>query len=330
MNDHFPVTYSTLSAQALATDLLPEYGLGAIANCKLHSTGVNDTYIVRTVGNVTYYLRVYRLGLRSRADVMYELDVLNHLHCKGVSVARPLPHQDGSFIRELLAPEGKRFTVLFTAALGQEPTDEIAGRMAFEYGLAVAELHNALQDFTSQHTRFHADLNHLIDIPLKHIRPLLSRRVGDWSYVQRFAGAVRQRILELPGSTLEQGVCHGDLQGFHHHIAPDGTMTFFDFDFCGFGYRAYDLSVFRWSGRLVDEELSWWEPYLRGYREIRPVSDLDLQAIPLFVCARHIWHMGLHTANAHDWGYGGLGDKYFDQRLQWLRALEADYLAEGT
>jgi hypothetical protein len=60
------------------------------------------------------------------------------------------------------------------------------------------------------------------------------------------------------------------------------------------------------------------------------VSDLDLQAIPLFVCARHIWHMGLHTANARDWGYGGLGDKYFDRRLQWLRALEADYLAEGA
>jgi Ser/Thr protein kinase RdoA (MazF antagonist) len=327
INARFPATYSTLSAAALASDVLPDYGVGDIADCRFYSMGVNDTYVVETARGETYFLRVYRLGMRSLSDVEYELDVLNHLHHKGVAVARPLPRQDGSLIRILPAPEGARYAVLFTAAVGQEPSyDADPVGMSCKYGQAVARIHNALQDFSSQRVRLSNDLEHLIDTPLKNIQPLLNGRAEYWAYIQRFAETVRQRIVELPGSALEQGVCHGDLQGFHAHIAPDGVMTFYDFDFCGYGYRAHDLAVFRWSARLDEQELVWWEPFLRGYREEHPINELDERAIPLFICARHVWHMGLHTGNAHFYGYGSLGDAYFERRIEWLRSLQADYL----
>jgi Ser/Thr protein kinase RdoA (MazF antagonist) len=259
------------------------------------------------------------------------LDLLNHLYRQGVSVARPLPRPDGTFFRPLVAPEGRRHAVLFTEAEGHEPSyKEDPEGVAFAYGRAVAAIHNALESFDSSHTRFGSDLDHLIDTPLRYIEPFLAHRPDDWAYLRRFAETVRQRIVGLPATALEQGACHGDLQGFHAHISPDGTLTFYDFDFCGFGYRAYDLAVFRWSARLSEQEHVWWPPYLRGYRERRPVNDLDVEAVPLFICARHVWHMGLHTGNAQDWGHGDLGDAYFDRRLGWLRALEADYLtAEG-
>jgi Ser/Thr protein kinase RdoA (MazF antagonist) len=327
MDDHFPVTYSTLCTKALATDLLPEYRLGTIKDCRLYSVGINDTYQVRTEEGGTYFLRVYRSRWRSVDDVQVELDALLHLHRQGIPVARPRPREDGQYIWELLAPEGWRRAVLFAGAPGEEPTyDTDPEAKAFAYGQAVARLHNGLQGFSSSHTRFHIDLDHLIDAPLRNIQSFLSQRPGDWAYLQRLAGTVRQRIQDLPAGALEKGFCHGDLQGFHHHIAGDGTLTFFDFDCCGFGYRAYDLAVFRWCSRLENQEQVWWEPYLRGYREVRPLNDLDIQAIPLFVCARYIWHMGLHTENAPDWGHGGLGDAYFDKRLGYLRAVEADYL----
>ena len=96
-------------------------------------------------------------------------------------------------------------------------------------------------------------------------------------------------------------------------------------------YRAYDLAVFRWCARLKEQEHVWWPPYLRGYREKRAVNGLDVEAVPLFICARHVWHMGLHTGSVPDWGHGDLGDAYFDRRLGWLRELEADYLTvEGS
>ena len=327
MGDPFPVTYSTLCTNALATDVLSHYGLGAIKYCRLHSVGINDTYKVRVVEGATYYLRVYRSRWRSLTDVQFELDALLHLHRKGVSVARPLAREDGRVISELRAPEGRRCAVLFAEARGELPSyDSDPEPKAFAYGQAVARLHNALQDFSSPHARFPIDLDHLIDAPLRNIEPFLSRRAGDWAYVQQFAGTVRERILDLPAGALELGFCHGDLQGFHHHIARDGTMTFFDFDCCGPGYRAYDLAVFRWCARLEGQEHVWWEPYLMGYRQERRLDELDVQAIPLFVCARYVWHIGLHAENAVDWGYGGLNDKYFDRRLGYLRAAEADFL----
>jgi Ser/Thr protein kinase RdoA (MazF antagonist) len=331
MGECFPATYSTLSAEALVTKVLPDYGLGDVEGCRFYSGGFNDTYVVRLVDGSTYYLRVYRTRWRSRADVGYELDALTHLHRKGVPVARPLPCRDGSLVRELLAPEGRRHAALFVEAKGEEPSyEQDPEDKAYHYGRAVAGLHNAVDDLNSPHQRFHIDLDHLIDTPLRNIEPVLGRRVADWAYVQRFAATVRQRIVDLPVKALEQGFCHGDLQGYHHRIADDGTMTFFDFDCCGYGFRAYDVAVFRWCGRLDEQEGVWWGPYLRGYGEVRPLGDLDVEAVPLFVCARHIWHMGMHTQNADDWGWGQLGDAYFDRRLGWLRALEADYLGRGV
>lgn len=322
----FPVNYSILSAQALATDVLPGYGIGDIVECSFFSTGFNDTYRVKTAQGGVYYLRVYRLRWRSLSDICYELDVLNHLHGKGISVARPLPHQNGKLVCGLLAPEGRRYAALFAEASGPLISyDQEADKIAFQYGQAVARLHNAAQGFASPHPRFHIDLDHLIDTPLKHIEPFLSPRADDWRFLQEFAQAVRQRILALPANALEQGFCHGDLQGYHANVGADGTLTFFDFDCCGYGYRAYDLAVFRWCSRLKGQEQVWWEPYLNGYRETRPLNDVDVLAIPLFVCARYIWHMGVHTQNAYDWGCGWLNDEYFDQKLQYLRELEADY-----
>lgn len=328
MQSTFRVSNSTLSTEELALQVVPFFGVGPALRCDFFSFGINDTYRVTTRDDKVYFMRVYRHGLRSRTDVNYELAMLNHLHKKGVSVARPLPSRSGSYTLDLPAPEGTRFAALFTLAEGVEPVyDSHPEQVAEQYGQAVARLHNALDDFACQPVRLGPDLERLIDGPMRSVRPFLEPMQAYWDYVEHFASRLRERIVNLPIQRLEQGACHGDLQGFHAHIDAAGTLTFYDFDFCGYGYRAYDLAVFRWCARLKDQESIWWPPYLRGYTAERNISDLDLQAVPLFVCARHIWHMGLHTANAHTWGCGDLNEAYFSQRIQWLQSLEADYLA---
>jgi Ser/Thr protein kinase RdoA (MazF antagonist) len=92
---------------------------------KLQFVGVNDTFKVSLSNGDTYFLRVYRSCWRSYNDVAYELDALNHLHRKGVSVAHPVPMKDGSFIQIINAPEGPRCIVLFTTAVGKEPDCEV-------------------------------------------------------------------------------------------------------------------------------------------------------------------------------------------------------------
>lgn len=323
----FSSIYSTLSPDVLSTELLPKFGIGNISECVFFSGGFNDTYRVKTVDGGTFYLRAYRRPWRKLADILYELDVLNYLTKKDFPAARPVIFQNGEFFCEVLAPEGIRYLALFTEAPGQEVSYDIEPeKIAQRYGQAVAEMHNALNGFSSPHQRFQKNLAHFIDMPLKNVAPFLKHRPDAWDYFQGFAERVRRKIQNLPADALEQGFCHGDLQGYHAKVAEDETLTFYDFDCGGFGYRAYDLAVFLWCCRLEDAIAPRWEPFLKGYQERRNINDLDLQAVPLFVCCRYLWHMGVHTQNAPDWGIAGLNDKYFDTHLKRLHQADDDYL----
>ena len=327
MNNSFPVIASILSPDALIREVLPGFAIGEVCECKFYSGGFNHTYRIRTGEGRTYYLRAYRSQWRTLDDIQYELDVLNHLKRKGFPAAQPVPYRDGQYLCSVPAPEGQRYLALFTEAPGPEISyDHEPGEVARRYGQAVGRMHIALDDFSSPYPRFHLDLAHFIDQPLQNIQPFLMGRPDDWAYVQHFAERLRERLLRLPLSKLEQGFCHGDLQGYHANVDSKGTLTFFDFDCGGQGYRAYDLAVFLWCCRLQDAVAARWEAFLTAYRETRSIGDLDLQAVPLFVCARYLWHMGVHTQNSPDWGIDFLNEKYFEAHLKRLRDAEADYL----
>ena len=322
---HFPVTHSILSTAALLTLVLPDYSIGAPIDCKLLGCGLNDTYLVKTTEE-QFILRAYRATWRSVSDIRYERDVLNYLDRAGIPVAAPITRRDGSFIHELHEPEGTRRLVLFRYARGQELTQN--QEQSYLYGQAVAGMHTATGGFTSTHQRARIDLTHLIDQPLAAIRPFLAHRPEDWGYLQRIAGKVRDRIASMPLERLDSGFCHGDLHGGNAHIDAQNNITFFDFDCGGPGWRAYDIAVFRWGpwGR----QIATWQSFLKGYSERRRLSDLDLAAVPWFVAARHIWLLGLHTANSQDWGCGWMNDAYFDNGgaggLEFLREWDSVHL----
>jgi Ser/Thr protein kinase RdoA (MazF antagonist) len=327
MNAPFPAIASILSPEALITDILPGFNVGDVTECKFYSGGFNHTYRIKTDDGISYYLRAYRLQWRTLPDIQYELDVLDHLKRKGFPAITPIHYRDGQPCCAVPAPEGRRILVLFSEAPGVEISyDHEPESNAQRYGQAVALMHNALDDFHSPHPRFHLDLAHFIDQPLHYIQPFLSHRPGDWDFLQQFAETLRQRILAIPAEMLEQGFCHGDLQGYHARLSPHGTLTFFDFDCGGFGYRAYDLAVFLWCCRLEDALEARWQPFIESYRANRSIHDRDVEVVPLFVCARYLWHMGVHTQNSPDWGIDFLNDGYFDRHLSDLRQAHADYL----
>jgi len=327
MTKVFPAIASILSPEAIIRDVLPGFGVGEVSQCDFYSGGFNHTYRIKTATGRTYYMRAYRKSWRTLDDIHYELDVLNHLKHKGFPAAQPVPYRDGQYFCAVPALEGQRYLALFSEAPGPEVSyDHEPEKMAHSYGQAVARMHNTLDDFLSSHPRFHLDIDHFTTQPLKTIAPFLLHRPDDWNYVQHFAATLHEKLLLLPSRDLEQGFCHGDLQGYHANVAADGTLTFFDFDCGGFGYRAYDLAVFLWCCRLEDAVATRWDPFLRAYRGTRSIKDLDVRAAPLFACARYLWHIGVHTRNSPDWGIDFLNTKYFDTHLKRLRDAEADYL----
>ncbi len=329
MNKIFPISSSHLSPEAIASEVLPQYGLGTHAKCEYYSGGFNHTYRVTAEDGTVYFLRAYRKNWRTLADIQYELDVLNHLHKKNFPAAHPLPTRNGAYYYPVNAPEGTRFIALFTLAPGPEISyKNNPGLVAMSYGHAVADMHDALQDFHSSHPRFQLDLDFFTKQPLQYIEPFLRDRPEDWRFVKEFAAKLYQRLSKLPVDDLELGFCHGDLQGYHANVSADGTLTFFDFDCGGYGFRAYDLAVFLWCCRLEDAVSVRWESFINAYCERRAINKLDIQAVPLFVCARYLWHIGVHAQNSPDWGIDFLNKDYFKDHLERLRKAEEDYLVK--
>jgi Ser/Thr protein kinase RdoA (MazF antagonist) len=118
--------------------------------------------------------------------------------------------------------------------------------------------------------------------------------------------------------------CHGDFHGWNAHVDETQQLTFFDFDCCGKGWRAYDIATFFWGARIRDKHKKRCSNFLRGYTEVRQLSDADLASIPYFVAVRHIWLVGVLAANGSDLGFGWMDDKYMDRQIKLWREMESE------
>jgi Ser/Thr protein kinase RdoA (MazF antagonist) len=328
MANIFPVTHSILSVEALITDLLPNYNIETPIDCRFLQPGLNDTFLVNTQG-AKYILRVYRKDWRSISDINYELEALLHLQHSDIAVSVPIMRKDGNLIGSVLAPEGLRYVVLFTYAPGKQPDYETEKEQeAYLYGKAVAKIHDATDTFQSSYDRFTIDLDYLLDTPMRSLQPFLAHRLDDWAYLTKLAEKIRLGVKDLPLNSLETGFCHGDFHSGNAHLDRDEQITFFDFDCCGMGWRAYDIASFRWNARLNKQDKEMWPSFLRGYTEARDLSDLDIKATKYFVPIRHFWLIGIHANNSYDWGFERMSDWYFDRQLKFFREWETEYLTD--
>ena len=96
-------------------------------------------------------------------------------------------------------------------------------------------------------------------------------------------------------------------------------VTFFDFDDCGLGWRAYDLATFRWNLLVNEQDETVWQAFLQGYQQERTIRERDLEAVPLFVVVRDIWMAGQQASNAGLWGFMYVDDHYLDSELRYLK-----------
>ncbi|TVX96291.1 phosphotransferase enzyme family protein [Cohnella terricola] len=171
--------------------------------------------------------------------------------------------------------------------------------MAYRYGKSVATIHLKSVDFETKHDRPLLDLKQLIEEPLKVIKKSLILQINDYNFIESIGKKIITKITELQ-SEMDWGICHGDLHGGNAHIRAD-IITHFDFDICGYGWRAYDLAVFKFARELEADKKSGegnnsnqiWIAFLEGYKSIRNLGQRDIESIPYFCVIRQLWLMKL-------------------------------------
>lgn len=320
-SDQFPACHSVLTADAVLVQVLESYAIDTPARCQLLMPGMNDTYLL-SARDQRFIIRIYRANWRTYSEIAYELELLTHLGSRRVPVSVPIPGRDGSLLRSVSAPEGIRYIAMFTYAAGA-PVSWTDEEHCYRAGALLATIHTASQDFRTEYQRFNLDLGYLVDAPLKAIRPFLRHRSQDWCYLEDFSARIREQAEASIEAGLDWGVCHGDFSSTgNFRVADNHSLTVFDFDLCGPGWRAYDLAPIQRAARGYKNQVIW-DTFLSGYTELRRLTPVDLDAVPLFHTINRLWSFGVRASNVAKWGALFMGDWYIDSQLAFFRNWEA-------
>ncbi len=307
----FPCLRSLLDPAALLALISRDYRLTGLERVVLLRSLVNDVYRVDTTGR-TYVLKIYRNGWRSPDEVAWEGDLIAHLHRAGVAVSPPVARADGLAVGVIDAPEGRRPVMLSEFTDGDDPPQPFTGPLYRDFGRLIGRLHDAGASFTSRHQRQQSDLSQLLDRPLAAILPLLADRPEDRAGVVALAGVARRRLGELSADRPARGICHGDVSMDNVRLTPDRRLVIHDFDLSGEGWLAGDLCGVR--------ATPWWDDFVAGYTELRPLRPVDLQAIPWLDVVTRIRNLAFHLIDKPSWrGTETLSEGYLERDLDALR-----------
>ena len=316
----FEATYihSQLSASAAGRLVEAHYPLSGPIRSLFYVSGLHDNYLIEQDG-VRYILRVYRNDWRTAEEVNFELELLAFLNERNALVACPVSTIAGKLHFYIQSPEGERIAALFHFAIGDALDTGLSPDVCILLGRAVAQVHQAADTFTTKYQRPHLDAQHLLDESIEMIKPFVD---GDnHSYLVQLHKRLRNTWPALPKQSGTFGICTGDVNAKNFHIDVNRKITLFDFDQCGYGFRAFEIGKFSSSLVMSGMKQTLLNAFLAGYQEVRSLSDAEIEAIPYFEIIAIIWVMAIHAKNANRIGYQFLEKPFWDKKVALLKTL---------
>jgi len=301
MKPVFPATYSTLCPTALSSVISEKYNFSDV-QCTFLVRGVGDTYLVESSEN-RFILRVYRSSHRNLPQIQEEVELLLALKQADVSVSYPILDISGKAIQKFEAVEGERHAVLFSYAPG------CALRMLNEnqlraLGYEMARFHNVSSAIRLGGERWNFDLETTLFKPLEMLKAAFSEDPEGYAWLQEKARLVENKFSRRNTSGFSNGYCHFDFLPKNFHFEDD-LVTFFDFDFMGYGWLANDIMTFWqhlaldvYTGRMTQQAAhDAYTIFLDAYRAYRPVSEEELEVVPYLGLGFWLFYMGFHTTH---------------------------------
>ena len=297
-NRSVAVCHSLFDLQGLARLLERDYFVQGTPplNVRLLSRSSNDLYRV-SAGADTYLLRVSPHGSRE-AHVRGEVDLLHDLSQAALRVPRPLPTRDGVYLWALDAPEGRRWGVLLGYIEGTMLRWAVDETACHKLG-ALCGVFHAWGDNAGgrAYSRPCLDAGFLLDDPIERVERGEYLTAQEQAWARSAAEKIRPYLAVLPQKAPYYGVCHGDVHHGNALVCGEG-MALLDFDFCGYGYRVYDLATYQASVWNESRQAA----FFAGYETVRPISAEERRLLPYFVVARQIWVLGHIARGEALWG----------------------------
>jgi len=305
MQTHFPVSYSSLSEDALSDFITINYSLGS-ARCRFLVRGVGDTYLVQDK-DARYVFRVYRAGHRNLPVIESEMTLLIKLKEAGVSISYPIEDKKGQLVQSFNAPEGIRYGVLFSFAEGKVVNTPDESQLR-SLGHEMAKFHLVSSSIKLDGVTRKFDLPTTLFDPLENTIHFFTTDPEGYEALCNTAKKIEKTLATIDTGSFSIGYCHYDFLPKNFHFDGD-KVTFFDFDFLGYGWLINDLMIF-WQHLCLDiffnrttkeAATSCFHIFVNAYREIKELTDEELNAIPLLCPGFWLFFMQFHST--HDQFY---------------------------
>ncbi|MBW4502522.1 MAG: phosphotransferase [Scytonema hyalinum WJT4-NPBG1] len=255
----------------------------------------------------------------------FELELLAFRQKQKQPVAYPISRNDRGFTTEIVAPEGTRYVAVFSYAPGRAVNENLDGIKSYRLGEALAKIHQTLDEFKSNFTRPVLNSDYLLDWSIQAMTPLYQHQESEINYLQKQVGKIKRQLekFQLPLLVPAYGICVGDVHSGNTYFTEQNEPTLFDFDQCGYGWRAFDIAKFLQVAMRMKTDVTVRNSFIEGYQSIRKLSETELAAIPVFITAAHIWVMGISASLVEDvLAYGWFTDDWLDARLAMLKSLD--------
>jgi len=328
-SDVIEIAQSTPTATAIAKLVQTHHDLGEVVESEFLRRSFNQVYRLTFAGGQRAVARLCAERPRGNANLLFEAAALEHWAQRGCPVSRCLPAASGAVAIDAPLPEGSRPLILFEYLDGEATGNSAEDIAAFARGLAA--LHTAGESYRGTESAYTLDLDYLLLRPLQRLLRASTMTTELRTQFEMLGQRLHDRIVSM--GELQKVLCHGDAHGQNNFVVrrPDGQheARFFDFDEAGPGILAYELAVYPWNlhprtpdSELSDEKKTQWRRFLNAYREVRPISDVDVAAIAPFMAVRQFWLLGEYAGRIPVWGSQTMPTDALRRQVDMLRRWE--------
>lgn len=264
--------YTHVSDQDLA-GFLTHYSVGAPLSFKGIAEGSeNSNFLLRT-DEASFILTLYETRV-SEADLPFFLELMVHLEGRGIPCPLPIAGKDGALYRTLNGRPAALISFLDGVSLEAPEIDHCR-----QVGTALATFHVGGMGFGKERTN---------SLGQKDWAPLFescrSRADEVSPGLQALLKSELAKLDTLWPSHLPRGIVHADLFPDNVFFLKDRFSGIIDFYFACNDMLAYDLSVCL-NAWCFESDLTFnahkARAMIAGYSQVRPVSELELDALPL-------------------------------------------------
>jgi Ser/Thr protein kinase RdoA (MazF antagonist) len=333
---------------------------GTLRQLTWHSPRPFSSACMAETSNGDYLLKRHNQALRDAASLGEEHRFMAHLRANGLPVPQVLRSLDG---QSTLFHDGYTYEVYCRSAGDdlyqdyQSWTPYLSLQHAYQSGVALAQLHDAAQDFAEPERGPHPLITSFTILPsadpIAATQHYIAERPAMTAYLQGKGWQnVLKSLLDQFGQGLSEKLAlhptlwtHNDWHPSNLLWNPDGSVaTIFDFGLAARTSALQDIataierSAIPWLDLTQPADPQAALQLLRGYHSIRPLSaaevDLILQLLPLvhieFALSEIHYFIGLlndeHQADAawHDFLIGHAMWFATDDGAQFMDALKKD------